>query len=637
MSDSDTGTFVHPAVREPTRQRVASLLAIGGDLPKQLRALAKSLQRELAYADSAFTLLVGDLHAQGWRVLPHGEGFLIEAPASAAAEGETIASAKERARNALLVGRESQLREPAVREFLEDLQTPRNGHSIADLIDDGARLSNELAAVAALSRSERANELRKLVAPVVQVIGPADKCPTTGIRLTDAWRYFRHLWSLEYRATPGRTLQVLIRNAARPNAPIMAIASLSSALPQLTLREEWLGWAPPALLAALRNEPSSWPHHRERLLRVVCRAREEVRSDDFEDALRSESAESALLAIAESANAARTAQLEDRRRGVEGVGSVRALPRGTDGHVDWRVASESPLFRRKRAKVLADLLYAQRVLQHATTFVEDEEQKRAITIALRELRKRGLASRVVDLNVCGAVPPYGALLAGKLAALSVASADVHRAYHARYATQTSEIASQLAGRPITREASLCAITTTSLYGVSASQYNRLRLFVGTDQTKHSIDWQDLGLTSGFGTVHLGDATVEALRVLATTASGSRLVNNLFGEGPSPRLRQVRVGLECLKVKPDQILKHNAQRRVYGLLLSDRARDALLEDRPLEPDAPSFHDISTAWSERWLVTRIESAEVRARVAVEGPAFVQRSLESKGTQLTLPFDV
>ncbi len=629
------GEVLRPAISEATGQRVSSILAIAGDVQKQLKELAGALKREHAAADHAFVLLAADLYAQGWSVLSREGGFIASPPVSSVTQGETVQAAKDRARRALLVGRDAQLREPAVREFLEDLQTERNGHSIADLVDDGADLARNLATIARLSREVRTAELAHLVAPIVQVIGPTDTDATTGIKLADAWRYFRHLWSLEYRPTPGRTLQLIIRNSARPRAPIMAIASLASALPQLTLREDWLGWAPPALLSTLRRDASTWPQHRERLLRVIEAARAEVRTDDLQAFLQSDAAEERLLAVAELANAERQAHLEDRRRTPDGIASLRSLPRTADGSVDWRAASESPLFRRKRAKLLADLLFARRVLHDSDVFHEGDAVRRAIMIGLRELRKRGLASRVVDLNVCGAVPPYGAILGGKLAALAVASAEVTDAYRVRYASHTSEIASQLAGRPIVRDASLCAITTTSLYGASASQYNRLRLVVDRGDRSRTLHWDDLGLTAGFGTVHLSDQTVEALRTLAIATSGTRVVNNLFGEGPSPRLRQVRVGLESLRIQADLILKHNAQRRVYGLLLSARSRDALCNDQPLENDAPPFRDIAAAWSSRWLEPRIERSDALARVAQEGPAFVQRSLESEGTQLTLPF--
>jgi hypothetical protein len=73
------------------------------------------------------------------------------------------------------------------------------------------------------------------------------------------------------------------------------------------------------------------------------------------------------------------------------------------------------------------------------------------------------------------------------------------AYAERYSSQVSEIASQMAGRKVVRAADICSVGTTSLYGVAASQYNRLKVDLneGADDTRR-IEWRDLGLTEGFG-------------------------------------------------------------------------------------------------------------------------------------------
>ena len=46
-------------------------------------------------------------------------------------------------------------------------------------------------------------------------------------------------------------------------------------------------------------------------------------------------------------------------------------------------------------------------------------------------------------------------------------------------------------------------------------------------------------------MHLGNITVDALRELSAATYDARRVNNRFGEGASPRLRQIREGLEAL--------------------------------------------------------------------------------------------
>jgi hypothetical protein len=425
----------------------------------------------------------------------------------------------------------------------------------------------------------------------------------------------------------------------------MGIGALASALPQLRLRDEWIGWTSTALAARVAADGGVWPRECAALVRAVERSLPEVRSDDLGVDLTTATPEDEqrLLRVSEAAGEERRRALEERSlraRAGERLAPLRTRPTLDDGRVDWYAASEAPLFRRKRARLISELLLARRILAAAGGEVPAVangeiagELGRAVAIALKEIRKRGLASRVVDLSVCGAAPPYGALLAGKLVALAATSAEMADAYRARYTDQVSEIASQVAGRQITRDAGLGAISTTSLYATSASQYNRLRIALPAGPWPERIAWEELGVTSGFGTIHLRDETVEALRVLAVTVAGARSVNNIFGEGPSPRLRQTREGLEALGIEPDVVLQHDAPRRVYGLALSPGARSALRHDEACEHTLAPFSVIVSAWLERWLVERSTSPRVLERVASEGPDSVSRSLRTETGQLSL----
>ena len=137
--------------------------------------------------------------------------------------------------------------------------------------------------------------------------------------------------------------------------------------------------------------------------------------------------------------------------------SLHALPKLPSGDVDWERASERDLFKRKRAETLADLLFAERVLEElpksgkkVPLCLQKKDAQRAITIAAREIRKVGLSSKLLDVNVCGAAPPYRDLLVGKLVALAMASDEVATEYRRRYFGQVSEIASQVAGAPVSR-------------------------------------------------------------------------------------------------------------------------------------------------------------------------------------------
>lgn len=585
--------------------------------------------------------LLADLCRQGWMVGVERDAVWITPVAARAQDGETPEAAKQRNRTALLQLRDRQLRDPSVRSFLAAMQVPRHSAagrtSVLDLVDDGHALASQLRDVAMLPPSERSTALARVVQPVVQVVSPDSRCRFTDLPLSDIWRYFRHTWSLEYRPTPGRSLLLLIRNAARPLHPVMGIAALSNAALQLRVRDHWIGWTARALLDRVKSDPTEWKSVRLALLRTLRTARAGIRSDDLpvKPGTPSTEAERRLASFAAAAASSRRDLLDEReqmRSAGEAVASLRALPTTEAGRIDWKTASDAPLFVRKRAGTLSSIMFAERILSAtpaslrgaSVACLEAPDTQRAIAIAARELRKAGLASRLLDVNVCGAVEPYRDLLGGKLVALLVASAEVADAYFHRYRRQPSEIASQMAGRAVHRDSRIGVLTTTSLYGRTSSQYNRLRVQVPTAASPASLGWEDLGLTEGFGTVHLGDDAVRALRAVAVAHAGNRNVNNVFGEGQSPRLRQVREGLEALGLQPDSFLRHQAPRRVYGLELTTGARDALRLNKSLEPAALRASDIAAAWRERWLRLRITNDSVLQRVATRGPETVRQEL-------------
>ncbi|HLL01303.1 MAG TPA: Druantia anti-phage system protein DruA [Myxococcaceae bacterium] len=614
---------------------------------RELRALAAVFGRAGATAQpqTAFALLLADLEEQQWDVeVLQGEVW-VTAPNPEPENGEPLTAVKGRLRASLVAARDNQLADRSVATFLRRMEAKRvhDGKrvSVLSLVDDGHDLALRLKEAAGLPPSERGVALERIVAPELEIATADELCSTTGLPLLDIWRYFRHTWSLEYRPTPGRTVFLIIRNGARPMRPVMGIAALASALPQLRVRDNWIGWTPHTILRDAKEGPARWAPHRSVLLRTLQSARSLVRADDLLSKVgkaHGAELEARLLSLASAAAAKREAGLKERQESLdrgEEVVSLRNLPRLANGAPDWRTASERPLFEMKRAKTLADILFAERVL----TAAEDApppaqmgpEFLRALAIAVREVKKVGLASRLLDINVCGAIPPYRDLIGGKLAALAAGSAEVAAWYRERYSAQASEITSQMAGREVVRSPEVCVLTTTSLYGVAASQYNRLKL---TLPDRPPVSWTDLGSTEGFGTVHLTEETVTALRGLAVAKRGGRNVNNVFGEGNSPRMRQVREGLDTLGISSDVILRHSSPRRMYGLELYPGARDSLRfnEVRPSAP--PPFAELARGWRERWLLRRIERRDVIARVAAIDPETVRQELmPPPSAQLTL----
>jgi hypothetical protein len=240
--------------------------------------------------------------------------------------------------------------------------------------------------------------------------------------------------------------------------------------------------------------------------------------------------------------------------------------------------------------------------------------RRAVATVLKERLKTVISTQVMDLSVCGGVAPYSGLTSGKLTALLMASREVQEAIEQRYSGTPSVIASQMAGRAIRKGARLSAITTTSLYGIGSSQYNRLKLrSKNFSNLKSSIAFEKIAKTDGFGSIHLSSQTVLALREVATQEFGVRRINSRFGEGTSPRMRQIREGLEALGINANAVLEHSTKRLLYGCRLP--------EDRSLEN---SQSDIGQIWLQRWVSNRLQQAHVRERINSEGANSIAETL-------------
>jgi hypothetical protein len=584
----------------------------------------------------AVALVLADLIDQGWDVTADDAAIHLQPPGLRLV-GESAEKAKERLRQALLTSRDRQLGEPGVRRFVERMHrvVPRavGRSSIADVIDNGAELAEQLERTAYMAPRQAAAFLKTVINPVIEVCDDEAKCSVTGLRLIDVWRYFRHTWSLEYRAIPGRQVNLLIRNAARPKRPVIGIAMLASPVVRMRVRDDWIGWNPEPFLKKLRNR--EWDL--ELALRSLVARLEsniaEIRYDDLvsPDELAFPSERTILRLEQKFAGAAfaRQRQLEaaytEAEEANETVRSQRDDQKYSSADADWRAASEDHLFVRKRAETLALLLDAKRTFRAINWSLGGDELLRqllshpnglrTVNAALVEVRKTGLSSQVADVSVCGAVAPYNALLGGKLVALLMASQEVRDAYRTRYSGQVSLISSQMAGRPIFRAAELKVLTTTSLYGNGSSQYNRLRLRREEfPQLEHDIAWQELAQTAGYGSVHLQATTVHVLREYCERTYGARRINHRFGEGASPRLRQIREAMEALGIDSSTVLHHATPRIFYGCELHPGAREELLGFSPMTESKGHKADIiASSWRERWLMGRIRDREVMERVA------------------------
>lgn len=604
---------------EASATALAVMEAADGVALNAARAGALGEQEAAARAGA---LVLADLRQRGWRTERSGLGITLSPP-------ETVGDRLEeraRMRADLQLERRAQLRSPAVQDFLDRMERSAvfEGRlvSIFDLMGDGA-------ALAATIRGG-AWELSDLIRPYVQIVEPGARCAHTGILLSEIWRYFRHTWSTPYRSTPGRGVQVLVRDAAGARHPVIGLIMLGSAPSQISVRDAWIGWSAEALVKVCTTAPSdtlvAWV---EGALRHGV---EELRVDDL---LAGGSLSPTELLRPTPETVARLHTVAALARAEHGrfanAASIKlSTSRAMEGGADWEQLFEQPLFRAKRCTALAKLLQASLVLHREGPLTpavlgrlaRSPAGAQALATLARQEKASRMGSGIADVVVCGAVSPYRELLGGKLMALIAVSREVRGAWERRYLGASSIIASSLAGRPVERSPRLAVLTTTALYGRPCAQYDRARLRLEELSLglAGEVRYHWLGETCGWGTSQLSDDAVEALSLLVSQRRGGQRVDSVFGEGVNPRLRKVRDGLVALGLPADLVLRHGRRRGVYGVDLGSDARAWL---RGMAPSPGVFDDgcepqamtdaIGAYWRRRWLAPRLCRQDVLTAVA------------------------
>jgi hypothetical protein len=196
---------------------------------------------------------------------------------------------------------------------------------------------------------------------------------------------------------------------------------------------------------------------------------------------------------------------------------------------------------------------------------------------------------MMDAYVLGALPPYNALLGGKLVACLVRSRDVYDQFTKAYGKTTGIISQQQ------KKARLLAVTTSSSMGRS-SVYNRLKL--------GGIEYfTPIGYTGGWGHFHIPDSLFSDLRDYLREIGHSYADLHRYGEGPNWRMRSTRAALEALGFK-DDLLRHGIQREVFLCQLADNA-GKLLRTGKGKPDLSSLlsaEEVAGLAIERWMLPR-----------------------------------
>ena len=614
--------------------------------------------------------LFADLLAGGWHVGIGLEGFLISKPDyQKAFTGNNLDETKEKMRRVQKINRDKQIKSVEIQRFIERMERPRNigneKKSIKDLIDSGDELSEIFKDISQLDETKKVSLLKKIINPEIVICYPEDplfkeeqnNCPYTGLRLGDIWKYFRLTWSNEYKSVPGKSFPILIRNAARPNKPIMGIAMLRSAALSDEAREDAIGWTNEA---TIRKKIYSKEIEIDFVVKAMIDCLNEqidnIRSDDF-DFLNSKLVKEPNEEVIKKLKQIYEEQYNKRKLDLKNEKKKPPKISGFEPE-DWMKESEEAVFKKKRAIKLAKFLEIRKAFNEVNiakdpargyaTLIHPSNKKGndLISAALREIKTKALAENIMDLGVCGAIAPYNELIGGKLIAALMGSTEVRTLFKSRYNGKKykfpSIIASSSKGKAVFRDANLMCLTTTSLYGVASSQYNKIK-FLKKDypELESDIIWKEAKKnnqsqkTKGQGVYHFSNETSKLLGILTLKKLKYVEVNHKFGEGTSPKLRKARVGIDCLtdysksNIQLDTFFAHSMQRKNYVFFHEKDILKKIMNQKKsfLNVVSSKAVNITSAWIKRWLIKRINRKETLDKLSTLGPDYIHNQLYFK----------
>ena len=587
-------------------------------------------------AVSATTSILNDLALQKWFIRIGNRGKVeVKMPMHNHKDRD---AEKARIRAQELIKRDEQMRKASSRNFIKKMEKTilRNGKtfSIYSVIRDGRELAETLRSIRSLDSDDFTQELKTVINPYIQFVDEREYCEHTGIKLRDMWRYFRHTWTNQYTSAPGRSIAFIIRDRARDNCPVIGIGSLGSPIVQIQERDSWIGWQFPEFVDFLHTISPS--EVRRWFNQTIQKSIDEIYVSDLieqmcisPDALKHPTFD---VCKQLSEYGVEQRELHHRLVDIKELKQRSSLTTCIDDITShWVSRAKTHLFRSRRALLLADLLRCRIIIEDYLSARPTSHEVRKLIAAkdgawsIRTILRRAKSERVgvamADITVCGSVAPYNAILGGKLVSMMSVGPEVVLEYRKKYSDQESEIASSIAGRSVVRQSDLTFFGTTSLYGVGASQYNRLKMPANQlgGRDNDFIEYIRLGKSQAFGTSQFSSGTVEALTKLTQQTSNGRRVNSIFGEGVSPKLRKVRNGLGLLDLPPDILLQHGRQRIVYGIPVVRNLKRYLLgfDSEPeykydLNQPKKATQKIVDWWAKRWLLQRIGSDEVLSQL-------------------------
>jgi hypothetical protein len=222
---------------------------------------------------------------------------------------------------------------------------------------------------------------------------------------------------------------------------------------------------------------------------------------------------------------------------------------------------------------------------------------------VRVLRDLTIPRVTAEMTICGALPPFGSILAGKLVASMAGHPQVRAFTNRDFGFITSSIFDTDKLEELLPNYGVLIVTTKGLYPGHSAQYNKV--LIPVEDGKH-LGLRKLGDTSGQTTSHISIATSK-LAAQYTELAGGNVVSSLYGSGGAKRQRVI-TGAALQLGLPSELVHAYISRPVYGVnFVSNLDQVVIFNDPPIwkvEPTSSMPSDASFCeraielWRTKW---------------------------------------
>ena len=342
----------------------------------------------------------------------------------------------------------------------------------------------------------------------------------------DVFRTGVTTWSMPYRTREGRSKRFVLLARSNPGVVPVGLLEIGDDAPHNPLRDKYAGLNLDAY-ALTDHDPSSL-------------------ADRFRD-MRMALLPAGLPAGWDQECSALLPRLPQ----------LRLRGRGRDG--DAKEVSQ-----KKKLTYLARLVAAEAALKGLRgTSASDVRE------GLRAFRDVALPRIHTEMAICGALPPFGPLLAGKLVASMACHPYVRRELDRPFGQITSGLFNtEKLERLVPRHGALI-VTTKGLYPGHSAQYSGVRI---PGRAERPLRLDKLGDTSGQTSSHISDRTMRLAMLITNEAS--KAVSRLYGSGGAKRQRTLEQAALIVGL-PSAIVHAQISRPVYGVALCSNVGEVVL--------------------------------------------------------------